>query len=45
MRERLLDKIKETERIQPLPKAIAHVESSRFGWNDIYLATTTLGQN
>jgi hypothetical protein len=27
MMERLLDEITDTERIQPLPKAIAHVES------------------
>jgi hypothetical protein len=24
---------------------IAHLENSRFGWNDIYLATTTPGEN
>jgi cell filamentation protein len=45
MMERRLDEITDTERIQPLAKVIAHLESSRFGWNDIYLATTTPGQN
>jgi cell filamentation protein len=45
MMERLLDEITDTERIQPLAKVIAHLERSQFGWNDIYLATTTPGQN
>jgi cell filamentation protein len=43
--ERLLDEITDTERIQPLAKVIAHFERSQFGWNDIYLATTTPGQS
>lgn len=43
--ERLLDEITDTERIQSLAKVIAHLENSRFGWNDIYLATTTPGEN
>lgn len=45
MMERLLDEITDTERIQPLAKVIEHLERSQFGWNDIYLATTTSGQN
>lgn len=45
MMERLLDEITDTERIQSLAKVIAHLENSRFGWNDIYLATTTPGQH
>jgi cell filamentation protein len=45
MMERLLDEITDMERIQPLAKVIAHFERSRFAWNDIYLATTTPGQN
>ena len=45
MMERLLDEITDTERIQPLTKVIAHFERSQFGWNDIYLATTTPGQS
>ena len=45
MMERLLDEITDTERIQSLAKVIAHLENSRFGWNDIYLATTTPGEN
>jgi len=45
MMERLLDEITDTERIQPLAKVIEHLERSQFAWNDIYLATTTPGQN
>ena len=45
MMERLLDEISNTERIQPLAKVIAHLERSQFGWNDVYLATTTPGQS
>jgi hypothetical protein len=45
MMERLLDEITDTARIQSLAKVIAHLENSRFGWNDIYLATTTPGEN
>jgi hypothetical protein len=45
MMERLLDEITDTERIQSLAKVIAHLENSRFGWNDIYLATTTPGRH
>jgi cell filamentation protein len=45
MMDRLLDEITNTERIQPLAKVIAHLERSQFGWNDIYLATTTPGQS
>jgi len=29
-----LDKITDTERIQPLARVIAHLEKSQFGWND-----------
>lgn len=45
MMERLLDEITDTERIQSLAKVIAHFERSQFGWNDIYLATTSPGQD
>ena len=45
MMERLMDEITDTERIQSLAKVIAHLENSRFGWNDIYLATTAPGEN
>ncbi len=45
MMERLVDEITDTERIQPLARVIAHFERSQFGWSDIYLATTTPGQN
>ena len=45
MMERLLDEITDTDRIQPLAKVFAHLERSQFGWNDIYLATTTPGQS
>jgi cell filamentation protein len=45
MMERLLDEISDTERIQPLAKVIAHLERSQFGWNDVYLATTTPAQS
>ena len=46
MMERLLDEITDTARIQSLAKVIAHLENSRFGWNDIYLDTTTTpGEN
>ncbi len=45
MMERLFDEITDTERIQSLTKVIAHFERSHFAWNDIYVATTTPGQN
>jgi cell filamentation protein len=45
MMERLLDEITDTERIQSLAKVISHFERSQFGWNDIYLATTSSGQH
>ena len=45
MMERLMDEITDTERVQSLAKVIAHLENSRFGWNDIYLATTAPGEN
>ncbi|HLJ27109.1 MAG TPA: Fic family protein [Candidatus Angelobacter sp.] len=45
MMERLLDEITDTERIQPLAKVIALLETNHFNWNDYYLATTTPGQN
>ena len=45
MMERLFDEITDTERIQSLTKVIVHLDRSQFGWNDVYLATTTPGQN
>jgi cell filamentation protein len=44
MMERLTDEITDTERIQPLIKAIAHLEQHAFNWNDHYVATTNSGQ-
>jgi hypothetical protein len=44
MMERLMDEITDTERIQPLAKVIEHLKRNDFKWNDIYLATTTAGQ-
>jgi cell filamentation protein len=45
MMERLFDEITDTERIQSLAKVIVHLDRSQFGWNEVYLATTTPGQN
>ena len=45
MMERLMDEITDTERIQPLLKAIQHFEKNGFNWNDVYVATTTSGEN
>jgi cell filamentation protein len=45
MMERLLDEITDTERIQPLTKVIAHLETNDYPWHERYLATTTPGQN
>lgn len=44
MRVRLMDEITDTERIQPLVKVIDHLERNDFKWNDVYVATTTPGQ-
>jgi len=44
MMDRLMDEITDTERIQPLIKVIRFLESQRFNWNDVYIATTTPGQ-
>lgn len=44
MMERLMDEITDTERIQLLAKVIVHLKRNDFKWNDIYLATTTPGQ-
>ena len=44
MMVRLMDEITDTERIQPLAKVIDHLKRSDFPWNDIYIATTTPGQ-
>jgi len=44
MMERLMDEITDTERIQPLAKVIDLFKRNDFTWNDIYLATTTPGQ-
>ena len=41
---RLMDEITDTERIQPLAKVIDHLKRNDFKWNDVYIATTTLGQ-
>jgi len=44
MMVRLMDEITDTERIQPLAKVIDHLKRNDFKWNDIYVATTTPGQ-
>ncbi len=44
MMVRLMDEITDTERIQPLVKVIDHLKKNEFHWNDIYIATTTPGQ-
>lgn len=44
MMMRLMDEITDTERIQPLAKVISHLKRGDFPWNDIYIATTTPGQ-
>ncbi len=44
MMARLLDEITDAERIEPLRRAIAFLESQQFTWNDVYMATTTPGQ-
>lgn len=41
---RLMDEITDTERIQPVTKVIEHLKQHDFNWNDIYIATTTPGQ-
>jgi cell filamentation protein len=41
---RLMDEITDTERIQPLAKVIDHLKRNDFKWNDVYVATTTSGQ-
>jgi len=45
MMARVFDEITDTERIQPLAKVIRHLEKNQFDWNDVYLATTTSGQD
>ncbi len=44
MMVRLMDEITDTERIQPLTKVIDHLQQHDFNWNNIYIATTTPGQ-
>ncbi len=44
MMVRLMDEITDTERIQPLAKVIDHLKRNDFKWNDVYVATTTPGQ-
>lgn len=44
MMVRLMDEITDIERIQPLAKVIEHLEQHNFHWNDIYISTTTSGQ-
>jgi fido (protein-threonine AMPylation protein) len=44
MMVRLMDEITDTERIQPMAKVIDHLKRNRFKWNDVYIATTTPGQ-
>jgi cell filamentation protein len=41
---RLMDEITDTDRIQPLVKVIDHLKRNDFRWNDVYVATTTSGQ-
>lgn len=42
---RMFDEITDSERIQPLRRAIAFLDRQKFKWNDTYIATTTPGQN
>jgi len=44
MMTRLMDEITDTERIQPLAKVIDHLKRNHFNWNDVYIATTTTGE-
>jgi cell filamentation protein len=44
MMMRLMNEITDTERIQSLLKLVDHFQKNSFDWNDIYLATTTPGQ-
>jgi cell filamentation protein, protein adenylyltransferase len=44
MMVRMMDEITDTERIQSLAKVIDHLKRNDFNWNDIYIATTTVGQ-
>ena len=44
MMVRMMDEITDTERIQSLAKVIGHLTRNGFNWNDVYIATTTIGQ-
>jgi cell filamentation protein len=41
---RLFEEITDPDRIAPLRRAIEFLDQNRFRWNDVYLATTTPGQ-
>jgi hypothetical protein len=41
---RRLEEITDPDRIAPLRQAIEFLDKNRFRWNDVYLATTTPGQ-
>jgi hypothetical protein len=45
MMVRLFQEIADSDRVKPLRRAIAFLEANGFQWNDIYIATTTLGQS
>ena len=44
MMRRMLNKIGDAERVQPLREAVAFLEAQDFDWNDRYLATTEPGR-
>lgn len=44
MMVRMMDEITDTERIQSLAKVIDHLKRNNFNWNDVYISTTTVGQ-
>jgi cell filamentation protein len=45
MMTRLFEEIIDTERIQPLRRAIMFLSRESFNWNDTYIATTVAGEN
>jgi cell filamentation protein len=45
MMTRIFEEITDADRIQPLRRAIAFLTREKFNWNDIYVATTTAGED
>lgn len=45
MMTRLFEEIIDTERIQPLRRAIVFLSRESFNWNDTYIATTVAGED